>query len=227
MATAKKPSAVIQVPDFKLVKIRVHIIGTAPLMVHAFSEKQRKIMLEKQMKIAQGGREPRDPVAEFEASRYRLPDGRDGIQAIALKDAAVTACTSMSDVTKVAARQAFRVEGLVMNKEGLLPNSFVRVALIPITAGEPRMREDVVRLSGQGRGSEVRYRPEFYPWGAEFNVIVNSQVLSQSHLFAMFRAAGHGVGIGDYRPEKDGDCGTFEVIGDPKEFAHWKKENAL
>ena len=216
----------INVPEIKLERHTLYLIGTSPLIVHAFPEKARKQMLEKQMKAAKGGRDPRDPYAEVEAARYRLPDGRDGFPAVGFKGAAVTACTALADVTKVAARQAFRVEGIPMNAAGVIDGAFVRTALIPLVAHEPTIREDVVRLSGPSRSAEMRYRPEYGLWGVEVNVVLNSQVISIGQLATMFQAAGHGVGVGDYRPERDGDCGTFDLFS-KDEFSKWRKEAKL
>lgn len=219
-------SVTITLPEINLEHHVLHLIGTAPLIVHAFPEKARKQMLDKQMKTAKGGRDAREPFAEVEASRYRLPDGRDGFPAVGFKAAAVTACTSLSDVTKVAARQAFRVEGLLMNAKGVLDGAFVRTALVPLVAHEPTIREDVVRLSGPSRAAEMRYRPEYSVWGVELKIVLNPQVISIGQLGSMFQAAGHGVGIGDYRPERDGDCGTFDLAS-ASDFAAWRKENSL
>jgi len=216
----------IQLPEINLERHRLYLLGTAPLIVHAFPEKQRKAMLAKQMKTAKGGRDAREPYAEVEAARYRLPDGRDGFPAVGFKCAAVTACTSLADVTKVAARQAFRVEGISMNAAGAIDHSFVRTALVPLVAHPPTIREDVVRLSGPSRTAEMRYRPEYEPWGVELSVVLNPQVVSIGQLASMFQAGGHGVGIGDYRVERDGDCGTFEVVN-RSEFLAWMNTNRL
>ncbi len=221
-----KQLVTIQLPEINLERHSLYLIGTAALIVHAFPEKARKAMLDKQMKAAKGGRDARDPYAEVEAARYRLPDGRDGFPAVGFKAAAVTACTSLSDVTKVAARQAFRVKGEPMDAPGVINGSFVRTALIPLVAHEPTIREDVVRLSGPSRTAEMRYRPEYSAWGVVLDVFLNPQVVSIGQLGSMFQAAGHGVGIGDYRPERDGDCGTFDLASEA-EFKVWKKENRL
>lgn len=216
----------VNIPEIKLEVHRLWLVGSAPLIVHAFPEKQRKAMLDKQMKVAKGGRDARDPAAEVEASRYRLMDGSDGFPAVGFKAAAVTACTSLSDITKVAARQAFRVKGEVMGAAGVYEGSFQRTALVPLVAHPPLTREDVVRLSGPGRTAEMRYRPEYWPWGAMIEVVLNPHVVSIGQLSSMFQAAGHGVGIGDYRPERDGDCGTFDLVS-KDEFAAWRKEAKL
>lgn len=226
MATKSAKAAVIELPEFRLERLPLHIIGTAPLIVHAFSEKARKEMLGKQMKLPKGGKDARDPYAEVNASLYKLPDGRNGMPSVAFKNAAVTACTSLSDVTKVAARQAFRIEGESMCSPGIIDGSFVRTALVPLVAGDPAIREDVARLSGIGRNSEMRYRPEFWPWGVILEVIFNPQIVSSGQLISMFSAAGHGVGVGDYRPERDGESGTFVVV-DKDTFDTWRKENGI
>jgi hypothetical protein len=176
--------------------------------------------------VAKGGRDARDPFAEVEAAKYTLPDGRHGFPAVAFKDAAVTACTSLSDVTKVAARQAFRVEGLQMGTKGVIEGSFIRTSLVPLIAHEPTIREDVVRLSGIGRVPEMRYRPEYSIWGVELTIVLNPQVVSIGQLGSMFQAAGHGVGVGDYRPERDGDCGTFDVVNEA-DFVKWRETCGL
>jgi len=222
---ARQPVA-ISIPEIKLEQHTLYLIGNAPLIVHAFPEKARKQMLDKQMKTAKGGRDARDPYAEVEAARYQLPDGRDGFPAVGFKAAAVTACTSLADVTKVAARQAFRVEGLPMNTSGVIDGSFIRTALVPLVAHPPTIREDVVRLSGPSRTAEMRYRPEYSIWGVALNIVLNPQVISIGQLGSMFQAAGHGVGVGDYRPERDGDCGTFDLASEA-EFVAWRQENSL
>ena len=217
----------ISIPELKIEHYRLYLIGTAPLIVHAFHEKARKEMLDKQMKKGKRAKVSRDPGAEVIAARYILPDGRDGFPSIAFKTAAVTACTSLADVTKVAARQAFRVEGIAMNNVGLIEGSFVRTALVPLVVGPPTIREDICRLSGIGRTPEVRYRPEYWPWGVEISVLVNAGVMSGAQIATMFSAAGHGVGVGEYRPERNGECGTFGVAGGQDEFDAWRAECGL
>lgn len=221
-----KKTVSISLPEIKLERHELCLIGNAPLIVHAFPEKARKQMLDKQMKTAKGGRDARDPLQEVLNARYQLGDGRDGFPAVGFKASAVTACTSLSDITKVAARQAFRVAGEPMNSAGVIEGAFVRTALVPLYAHEPTIREDIVRLSGPSRTAEVRYRPEYSIWGVKLDIVLNSQVISIGQLGSMFQAAGHGVGVGDYRPERNGDCGTFDLVS-PADFLSWLKETGL
>lgn len=129
-------------------------------------------------------------------------------------------------MTKIAARQAFRVKGLPMKANGVIQGAFVRTALVPLIAHEPTIREDVVRLSGIGRTAEMRYRPEYEMWGVELDIVLNPQIVSIGQLGSMFQAAGHGVGVGEYRPERNGDCGTFDLVSEA-DFKAWRKEAKL
>lgn len=119
---------------------------------------------------------------------------------IAFKAAAVTACTSIGGITKVAARQAFHVEGEMALIEG----------------SEPRMRQDMVRV-GMGT-ADIRYRGEFFPWFTTLTIQFNNRFMSAEQILNMLNTAGFGVGVGEWRPEKDGQYGRFHV-GDEAEVA--------
>lgn len=69
--------------------LSITIVGTAPLIVHRFDEKAKQMMLEAQQSKTRAKKEAKDPVAQFEASKYKLPDGRDGFPAVGFKAATV------------------------------------------------------------------------------------------------------------------------------------------
>lgn len=193
MVTATKSKAeviALPTPDLRLANIR--IIGTSPLISHRWSEKAKKEMLDKQMKKATKKKEAKDPDADYESSLYRLEDGRCGFPAIAFKSTAVTACSQIDGITKVLARGAFHVLG----------------DLIPIE-GEPQKREDMVRV-GMGV-ADIRYRGEFPEWACDIPVQYNAQVISLEQLINLFQYAGFAVGIGEWRPERNGNCGMFRI----------------
>lgn len=196
---------VIELPKLNLQTISITLIGDSPLIVHAWSKKAKGEMLDKQMKKAKAAKEAKDPWRDFCESLYWL-DGaptnpteddvkraRFGVPVVAFKAAAVTACTSIGNITKVQARQAFHVLG--------------EMALIE--AGPPTMREDMVRV-GMGT-ADLRYRGEFDPWRVTLAVQFNGNVLSAEQIFNLFNTAGFGVGVFEWRPEKDGPYGRFHV----------------
>ena len=74
------------------------------------------------------------------------------------------------------------------------------------------MREDMVRI-GMGV-ADMRYRAEFWPWHAELEISYNTRALSLEQIMNLLNTAGFGVGIGEWRPERDGDKGRFHCAND-------------
>lgn len=206
---ALKKEIGIELPRLDIRLMDVTVVGDSPLIVHAWSEKAKKEMLDKQMKKAKPAKEPKNPQADFEASMYRLADGGYGFPSVAFKAAAVTAGTSVAGLTKIAARQAFHILGEDADIAGAFEGSKSRVNLIRIDGGTPSMREDMVRV-GMGT-ADLRYRPEFAEWHAKLLVRYNANVLSESQILNLLNVAGFAVGVGEWRPEKDGQYGMFHV----------------
>lgn len=188
------PAGTIHLPKLDIGVITLRIVGDSPLIVHRFSEKARKMMLDKQTGRASAGRAKKVPEEDYQSSLYRTPDGKFGFPAVAFKNCAVSACTSLGRqvITKVAARQSFHVVG----------------ELVEIV-GEPRMREDIVRL--QSGVCDIRHRGEFPEWSTELTVRFNRRVISTEQLANLLSTAGFAVGVGEWRPEKGGSYGCFHV----------------
>lgn len=183
--------------------MHVPILGVSPLIMHRFSEKAKRQMLD----AAQGRstpKEPKDPQAEYEAAFYRLADGGYGFPADAFKQATVGAARFYGkQVTMTALKQFVFVRG-ELGDDGR--------ALVPITADEPTMREDVVRV-GRG-GTDLRYRPSFHPWSAVLEISYFTAVLKRNSVLSLIDAGGLAIGVGEWRPEKDGTFGTYRIDPD-------------
>ena len=95
-------AAQIELPPLTISLIEVTLVGDTPLICHAWSEKAKREMLGKQMKEAKPAREAKDPGEDFAQSLYRIEGGGYGFPSVAFKAAAVTACTSVAGITKVA-----------------------------------------------------------------------------------------------------------------------------
>lgn len=205
---ATKTEVGIELPPLNIGIMEVTLIGDTPLIVHAWSAKAKRAMLDKQMKKAKGAKEAKDPLADFESSLYRLTDGY-GFPSVAFKNSGVTAATSVSGITKVAARQAFHILGEDIDVQGAFPGSKSRVNLARIGGGDPAMREDMVKV-GMGT-ADLRYRGEFPDWHAKVLVRYNANVLSEAQILNLLNTAGFAVGVGEWRPERDGMNGMFHV----------------
>lgn len=200
----------LDLPILSVAETHILLIGVTPLIVHRWSIKAREMILAKQTKKVQNKRELRDPDADYRESLYMMEYAPDALKdkyqietiqgkmfipcfpSIGFKNSAVTACTSITGITKISARQCFHVIG----------------ENIPIQ-GRHRMREDMVRI-GMGT-ADLRYRAEFPQWQADVKISYNTNVLSLAQLNNLFQTAGFAVGIGEFRPERNGPYGRFEI----------------
>lgn len=193
-ATSATPETVIELPRLELREIDITLVGDSPLICHKWSEKAKKAMLDKQMGKAAHAKEKKDPQRDYEESLYPHPGGGFGFPVVAFKAAAVDACTHIANMTKVAARGAFHING-----------EYVKIE------GEPNPREDMVRV-GMGT-ADIRYRGEFKEWRTTFRVRYNARVITAEQLLNLFNVAGFAIGVGEWRPQKDGSYGMFHVAG--------------
>ena len=187
------PESTILVPKPAIVNVTVHVVGTSPLITNRWSEKAKKQMLDKQMKKATKAKESKNPEQDYLESLYVLEGGGYGFPAVGFKAAAVRAGT-YAELTMTFLRGAFHVSGELVKIDG-----------------EPHPREDMVRL--QGKTADIRYRGEFSEWRAAVPVELNESVLSVEQLANLFTIAGFAVGIGEWRPEKNGQYGRFTIEG--------------
>ncbi len=170
--------------------VTIRLVGDSPLICHKWSEKAKKEMLDKQMKKAKTAKVAKDPQRDYEESLYGHPDGGYGFPCVAFKSAAVGACRFTEGVKMTVARGAFHVVGELAQIEG-----------------EPTMREDMVRV-GMGT-ADIRYRGEFKTWAVELTITYNAAALSIDQIVNLYNLAGFGIGVGEWRPEKDGSYGRF------------------
>ena len=191
--------AQIQIDEIATETIQVPIIGTSPLIINRFSEKAKKQMLDA-MQGRKTPKQPKDPEAEYEAAFHRLKDGRPGFPAIGFKAATVAGARFYGkDVPMTALRQFLFFRGEV-GEDGQ--------QLVPVE-GEPHMREDVVTV-GRG-GADLRYRPEFLEWSANLIVTYVTSALTRDSVVSLIDAGGLGVGVGEWRAQKGGDFGGYQV----------------
>ena len=189
---AKTVDKVIELPALNIQTAIIKIVGDSSLICHAWSKKAKQEMLDKQMKKAKQAKEAKDPEKDFQESLYKIPGGGFGFPAVAFKSAAVDACSHVANMTKVEARGAFHINGDMVTIDG-----------------KPEKREDMVRIA-MGT-ADIRYRGEFKKWSATFEIRYNANVLQLEQLLNLFNTAGFAIGIGEWRPQKDGSFGMFHV----------------
>jgi len=62
------------------------------------------------------------------------------------------------------------------------------------------------------KGRVMRHRPRFDQWSASFTVRINETILPIDFVQRLLTEGGEQIGIGDFRPEKGGPFGTFNVV---------------
>lgn len=179
----------------------IEIKGTAPLIVHRWSEKAKEMMLNSQ----QGRKTPKsakDPNADYEASMYRFADGGHGFPVMGFKAATVKGGARLfgKSVKMTELRQLFT---FLSDGDCTDGTQLVRIS------GEPMMREDMVRV-GMGT-ADIRYRAEYRDWSAILRIEFVPSVIDLDSVVALVDAGGTN-GVGEWRPEKSGSYGTYEVV---------------
>jgi hypothetical protein len=215
---ATKKTEVIEIRPIEIKKVTVRVVGDTPLIMHAWSEKAKRMMLEAQMGIAKGKKkEVKNPADDFIRSMYWLTpmpeDGtmesfeeaiangaRFGFPVTAFKQAAISAAYRMGWAKdKMSMRGAFYIDS---DENGM----------IEIHSDTPEMREDMVKV-GMGT-ADIRYRGEFKNWYADLTISYNANgQYSLENIVNIINAGGYVCGVGEWRPERDGQYGMFHVAG--------------
>lgn len=213
---ATKNVELIEIKPIEIKKTTIRIVGDTPLIMHAWSEKAKREMLEKQMKATKSkSRDAKNPVEDFIRSMYWLTpmptdmseDGfveaiengaRFGFPVTAFKQAAISAAYRMGwTKDKMSMRGAFFIDG-------------DENQMIEIHSDIPAMREDMVKV-GMGT-ADIRFRGEFRNWWADMTISYNANgqhTLEQ--IINVINAGGYVCGVGEWRPERDGQYGMFHV----------------
>lgn len=192
--------------DFRVAVVTVK--GVSPLIVHAWSEKAKGMMRDKQQKVSRAGREAKDPNADFLASKYLNSAGRDCVPASGFRNAMISAGRFSDGLPMTIIRGSVFV---LADSEGL----------VELKNATCKMREDMVRVGGKGPGTgvaDLRYRAEYNPWSVDLKIQFNANSLSLQQVLNLVRLSGLSVGLCEWRPEKNGQYGRFDIVGDAKEL---------
>jgi hypothetical protein len=192
---------IIEIHPVKQKVVELGIEGRSGLICHAYSEKTRKQMQDKHAgKKVAVKREKRVPEDEYEACFYKLEDGTYGFPCTAFKQSAIRAAKMIDGINMTDARQMFFI--LPDGRDVERQIGCVRIY------GEPEMRTDEVKVQ---QSMDLRYRPEFPEWSATLRIEYDEDNISPSSIGSLLHRAGMTVGIGEWRPEKNGDFGRFEL----------------
>ena len=225
---ATKSTTTITIKPIELAYYDFTIRGTTPLIVHAWSHKAKEIMLDKQRGKNIGAKhDVKIPVNDFMNSLYWLtgqPElGRTdeeaeaswldaiesgakfGFPVTGIKQSIITgAYRAGLDVKQTELRGTFFLEG---RTEGSTMD------MAEIVGPAPIMREDMVKVGGMSKTADVRHRAEFQTWEIPMRLkYVKNGKYTLEQLLNFINYGGFVVGIGEWRPEKDGQFGMYELV---------------
>ena len=213
---ATKSSEILEIKPIKIVKTTVRIKGTSPLIMHAWSEKAKREMLEKQMKTTKTtAKTAKNPVEDFIRSLYWLTPMPETFTEEAFEKAIADGARFGFPVTgiKQAAISASYRLGWTKDKMSLRGVFFIdgdENQMIEIHSDPPIMREDMVKIAGGT--ADIRYRGEFRNWYADLDISLNENgQYTLEQIINIINAGGYTCGIGEWRPERDGQYGMFIV----------------
>lgn len=209
----------VAIKPIEMNTVEITVVGDTPIIMHAWSEKAKRMMLEAQQGKSKGKKkEAKNPVEDFINSMYWLTESPTEYTEDAFEKAIADGAKFGFPVTafKQAAISAAYRMGWVKDKMGLRGAFFIESDygdMIEIVSDAPVMREDTVKV-GMGV-ADLRYRGEFKNWRATFRVKynVNGQY-SLENIINIINAGGAVCGVGEWRPEKDGQFGMFHVKTD-------------
>lgn len=216
MAT-KKTEEVIEIKALDIRKVPIRIVGDTPLIVHAWSEKAKRMMLESQMKVTKTkAKDVRDPFSDFINSMYWL----EGKPEEDTEEAFIKAVQNgakwgfpVGAIKQAGNSAAYRL-GWVKNQMALRGTYFLKTEhgeYAEIKGCVPKMREDMVKLAGGG-SADLRYRGEFDNWYMDMVLEFNANSdMTLEQIINVLNVGGYSCGIGEWRPERDGSFGCYHI----------------
>lgn len=204
-------------PTFK--GFTVWLIGSTPLIVHAWSEKARREMLSKQLKSTKGGKEIRDPESDFISSLYEMGDGGFGFPAMGVKNAILSVAHKDKGIARSAVMGALWIDADMVRVRPALAGAICDMPLIRIFGSEPECREDMVKIGGIQKIANLAYRGQFTVWAMKVSGQFNTTVLTPDALAFLIQEAGTACGLGEWRNERKGVFGAFHLADVAEEKA--------
>ena len=214
MATKKEET--VQIKPLDIQRVNIRIVGDTPLIVHAWSDKAKKMMLDAQTGATKtSAKEKRDPFDDFIQSLYWLEGKPEKSTPEAFMKAVEKGAKwgfPVGAIKQAANSAAYRLKW-VKNQMELRGSYFLNTEygdMCEIKGSVPEIREDMVRI---GMGSaDLRYRGEFKNWYADMTLEYNaSGGMSLEQIINCINAGGYVCGLGEWRPEKDGSFGKFHI----------------
>lgn len=208
VATKKEKSVEIPAPNFEIMELEIE--GTAPLVMHKFSQKAREqiIATQKQGTVARGKkvREPKNFDDVYKGAMHVSTEGWIGLPAGAIRNAMISACRTVGYKMTHAKLAAFVLADGFEADDG---TPLIRIH------GEPERHTTYAR---NDNGSvDIRVRPMWKQWRMKVRIRFDADMFSATDLANLMMRVGMQVGVGEGRPDSKNSAGmgwgTFALAG--------------
>lgn len=199
-ATKSAEKSVVSLKPIEVKTAMFTIEGLSPLIQHKWSEKALRMIREKKAGKKTKTREVCDPAVEAQDATYFTASGQYGVPVGALMKCIIGAAHKDIGVEKTLVRKSVFIKCDDPNK------------VLVMDCDEPKVREDYVRVGGQS--ADLRYRPEFTDWAVTFEVTYEANSITLTDLANLIERAGFSIGLCEWRPEKGGEFGRFQLRRD-------------
>lgn len=199
----------LQISPPNIVQAKFKIIGTAPLVIHRFSQKARIQMGDKMKAGSTAKKGKQREKANFDElyneARYISPEGWDGFNVAAIRNGIISACRLVGFKMTLAKLSVFvEADG----RDAKAPE----FGLIRIY-GKPRLFESIARVeTGQ---AYVCVRPIYDEWNAIVRIRYDADQFTVGDVANLLARVGEQVGIGEGRPDSKNSpgmgWGTFRI----------------
>ena len=197
------------------------IVGDTPIITHAWSEKAKREMLQKQVKATKAGKEARDPQSDFVSSLYEMGDGVYGFPATGVKNCILSAAHKDKGIARTGVMSALWINAEMVRVRPALAGAVCDMPLIRIHGSAPEMREDMVKIgAGLNKTANLAYRAQFTIWAMRITGRFNPAVVSEEALAFLIAESGFSAGLGEWRNERKGMFGAFH-LADAEEERAW------
>ena len=204
---AKSKRAVVEIAPPRYDDLVVEIFGVSDLIQEHFSTKARKAIEDKHQGKATAPREMRDPSAEYEALKYRLPDGRDAMKSAAFQESCIFTAPTLPGLYKTTVKSAIRVLDF----------------LIPIQSYEVRGKKIIRRTEANVRmvtdegkdangGFRIMYRPYYANWRVLVRIRFRPDLMTAEQIVNLLNHSGFSSGVGAHRPSSPKKSGPFGMF---------------
>jgi len=211
MATINITAPKFQIADF-------YIKGTAPLVIHKFSQKAIRAIRDKQEagSVAKKGkqREAKNFTEQFNGARHISNEGWDGIPAAAFRCAMISACRLVNFKMTLAKLSVFIEPDGFDATEG--------TPLVRIIGEAPEQFESMVRIGIGGSTTDIAVRPMYKKWGAHLRVRFDAEQFTPTDVANLILRVGMQIGICEGRPDSKTSAGmgwgVFELVNSEKDI---------